>query len=106
MVSLHVHLQLHQLDLSKLTGILRPISRIEKEMEFLPYITDPAKLTSLVSPEVIGNSVLWSPTLATFTVDMLFKSLSSPDGEELHQWYRSYNGIVSLPAIMYFALHL
>ena len=96
LVSLHVRLEVGQLDLGKLSRTLRPISRVAQEMETLTTMPD-AVLTSITSMVDI-RSVTESPeTLGAFTVDILFTAISSlqeVDDEKINQWHRSYNDIV------------
>ena len=93
LVSLHVRFQVGQLDLRKLSGILRPISRVQQEMQALSTSVA-ASITSTVD---IQSIIKMPPTLGVLTVNTLFTAISSlqaSDDEKICQWHRSYNDIV------------
>ncbi len=110
LVALHVRLHVRQLNITKLTNILRPISRIHHEIEVEKTLMSPtsvhpaatlATLASVITPEDVTH-----PTLAAFVIETLFHSLqllvttstSSTDVESsgLVQWYHSYRDLVSV----------
>ncbi len=93
LVSLHVRLEVGQLDLGKLSRILRPFSRVLQEMQTLSADAVRPSITSMVDIE----SVIERPTLGAFTVNILFTTISSlqeGDDDKICQWHRSYNDIV------------
>ncbi len=91
LVSLHVRLEVGQLDLGNLSRILRPISRVQQEMQSL---SPDALVTSITLMESVLKR---PPTLGVYTVDILFTAISSlkeGDDDTICQWHRSYNDIV------------
>ncbi len=97
LVSLHVRVHLLQLDLNKLTRILKPISALQEEMEASYITADPT--ASLVSATFPVHSVSKAPpNLASHIVGMLYKFLSqtgATETENLASWYMCYADIVS-----------
>jgi len=96
-VSLHVRLHVHQLDISKVVRVLRPVSELESEGSSLqPVPTATLTLESLASPEhTVGQKRL--PNLSSFVVDMLFKTFHESalrTTVKLSQCCKSYFGIV------------
>ena len=96
LVSLHVRLEVGQLDLGNLSRLLRPISRVQQEMQTLSPTPD-AMLASITATVDIRSVIARPPTLGAFIVDTLFTAISSlqeVDNEMICQWHRSYNDIV------------
>ena len=98
---------MRQLDISKVTKVLRPIARIYQELEkALTSPTDPAttltSLASAITPEDVAH-----PSLAAYVLKTLFHSLKEVLGTaagatttvtkraDLIQWYCSYRDLVS-----------
>ena len=100
LVSLHVRLHVHHLDIAKVVRVLNPISKLETQGS--PLKPDPTKtfaLKSVVSPEhTVGRKRL--PNISCFIVTMLFETfseaVSTKSTDKLTEWYKSYLGIVSL----------
>ena len=108
LVSLHVRLHVHQLNLTKVASILRPICRVHHELETLSLVTK-----TITAPQVFphhGKSVLQMPeNRVTFIVEMLFSFFCScsavdhkdtatrraSDDDKFRQWCKSYCNIVS-----------
>ena len=101
-VSLHVRAHVHQLDISKVVRVLRPVS--ELEIRSSSFKADPAAtltLESVVSPKhIAGQKRL--PNISSFIVSMLFKAFCEATMRgtalrttvELTQCCKSYLGIV------------
>ena len=103
LVSLHVRLHVHHLDIAKVVRVLNPISKLESEGS--PLKSDPAitlALKSVVSPEhTVGRKGL--PIISSFIVTLLFETfceaVSTKSTDKLTEWHKSYLGIVSLKFI-------
>ena len=106
LVSLHVRVHLLQLDLNKLTRILKPLSTLQEEMEASCITVEPT--ASLVSATFPVHSVGKAPpNFASHIVGMLFKFLSqtaATDINNLASWYRCYADIVSILSLAYILL--
>ena len=96
-ISLHVRLHVHQLDISKVVRVLRPVQKLESEASTRK--TDPTAtlaLESLVSPKhTVGQRQL--PNISSFIVCMLFETFCEAalrTTVKLIQCYKSYLGIV------------
>ena len=93
-VSLHVRLRVHQLDISKVVRVLRPVSELESSLKPDPAAT--RAFESLVSPKrIAGQKQL--PDILSFIVNMLFEAFcESAHGSTvmLTQCCKSYLGIV------------
>ena len=96
-VSLHVRAHVHQLDISKVVRVLRPVSELEIRSSSLK--ADPAAtltLESVVSPKhIAGQKRL--PNISSFIVSMLFETFCEAAMRgtvELTQCCKSYLGIV------------
>ena len=100
LISFHVRLHVHNLDIAKVTRLLEPISKLEtKSLSLHPDPTTPFAQTSVVSPEyTVGQKRL--PNISLFIVAKLFgafsEAASTTNTDKLTQWHRSYLGIVSL----------
>ena len=103
LVSLHVRLHVHHLDIAKVVRVLNPISKLESQGS--PLKSDPAitlALKSVVSPEhTVGQKR--PPNISSFIVTMLFETfseaVSTKSTDKLTEWHKSYLGIVSLKFI-------
>jgi len=96
-VSLHVRLYVHQLDISKVVRVLRPVLELETEGSSLD--DDPTgtfTFKSLVSPKhIAGQKQL--PNISSFVVFMLFKTFCEAAPRStvmLTQCCKCYLGIV------------
>ena len=104
LVSLHIRLHVYQMDLTKVTTILKPIAKMRQELETLhPATTGSlANLSSVTSPIHDHKSVVRIPqTLVSPIVETLFTFASQmntadSDSESLKSWYQSYSDIVSI----------
>lgn len=100
LVSLHVRLHVHHLDIAKVVRVLNPILKLESQGSLLkPDPTKTFALKSVVSPEhTVGRKRL--PNISSFIVTMLFETFSEAVGtkssDKLKEWHKSYLGIVSL----------
>ena len=100
LVSLHVRLHVHHLDIAKVVRVLNPISKLESQGSSLkPDPTKTFALKSVVSPEhTVGRRRL--PNISSFIVTMLFETfteaVSTKSSAKLKEWHKSYIGIVSL----------
>ena len=100
LISFHVRLHVHNLDIAKVARLLEPISKLEtKSLSLHPDPTTPFAQTSVVSPEyIVGQKRL--PNISLFIVAKLFgafsEAASTTSTDKLTQWHRSYLGIVSL----------
>ena len=102
LVSLHVRLHVYQMDLPKVTTILKPISKMQPEMN--PVATGSlANLLSVASSMHDFKSFVRIPqTLVSLIVETLFTfashmSTAESESESLKSWYQSYSDIVSIP---------
>ena len=96
-VSLHVRFHVHQLDISKVVRVLRPVSELESRS--LSLKADPTAtitLESVVSPKhTEGQRRL--PNISSFIVSMLFETFCEATMRgtvKLTQCCKSYLGIV------------
>lgn len=96
-VSLHVRLHVHQLDISKVVRVLRPVPELEGS-SLKPDFSTTLAFESLVSPKHIADQK-WLPNISSFIVTMLFETfceaaLRSTCTVKLTQCCKSYLGIV------------
>ena len=104
LVALHIRLHVYQMDLTKVTTILRPIAKMRQEMETLhPAATGSlANLLSVALPMREPKSIVRIPqTLVSLIVATLFTFASHMNTAEsesgsLKSWYQSYCDIVSI----------
>ena len=102
LVSLHVRLHLRQLDLTKVTRVLRPISRMHEEMKTLsPTRADPAVtlagLASVAVPKstvTIGFTALVVDTLFSFLNTACTQASDAAGDEKLKQYYKCCRELV------------
>ena len=97
LVSLHVRLHVHQLDIAKVLKVLKPISKLESiSSPLMPNPTTIFALKSVVSPEhTMDKKGL--PNISSFIVTVLFEAFSEAGSkDELTQWHRSYLSIVCI----------
>ena len=100
LISFHVRLHVHKLDVAKVARLLEPISKLEsKGLPLKPVPTTTFAQTSFVSAEyTLGQKML--PNISFFIVAKLFEAFSEASSTtntvKLTQWHRSYLGIVSL----------
>ena len=97
LVSLHVRLHVHQLDIAKVVRVLRPMLELEREGSSLkPDPTATLTLESVVSPKhTAGQKRL--PNISSFIVIMLFETFCEAalrSSVKLTQCCKSYLGIV------------
>ena len=99
LVSLHVRLHVYQMDLTKVTAVLKPISRMQQSLH--PAATGSLADLSVTSPLHDPKSIARIPqtfvsliveTLYTFALHM---STTESESESLESWYQSYSDIVS-----------
>ena len=94
-VSLHVRLHVHQLDISKVVRVLRPVSELESSLKPDPTATS-AFQESVMSPKhIAGQKQL--PNILSFIVNMLFGAFCEAARRStvmLTQCCKSYLGIV------------
>ena len=97
-VSLHVRLHVHQLDISKVVRVLKPVSELES-LSLKPDPTATLAFESLVSPKhIAGQKRL--PNISSFIVTKLFETfceaaLKSTCTVKLTQCCKSYLDMVS-----------
>ncbi len=100
LVSLHVRLHVYQMDLTKVTAILKPITKMQQSLH--PAATGSLAYLSLAStlhdPKSIDRipQTFVSPIVKTLYTFALHMSTAETDPESLNFWYQSYSEIVSL----------
>lgn len=107
-IALHVRLHVHHVDVTKIAGILKPIFRMQQQVDQTlsshePSSTFPTTLLSFAPPVYSSVSILtMAPNLAAFVVETLFHYICylnvymPADMDSLTQWYRCYHNVVSL----------
>jgi len=106
-VSLHVRLHVHQLDISKVVRVLRPVSELESRS--LSLKADPTAtltLESVVSPKHTAGQMRL-PNISSFIISMLFETFCEATMRgtvKLTQCCKSYLGIVRSLFVHFYVL--